>query len=200
MTNDWANFLNPDLVRTRLLRTGLFLVAHEMLLSAIKDRTHDFYSNTWTYTDGWKPSPDYREKVLSLDPKRKNDPFRASVEWLRQIEAIDEDDEASIRELTEERNRLAHELRNVLGGTIEHDFESLFPKLVHLVAKIDRWWIVNLEIATDPVLSGKEIDEDGVTPGSLMLLQVLNQVALGNDEEAWALYHAFASAHEDAKL
>ncbi|MEL6885320.1 MAG: hypothetical protein AAFP87_12485 [Pseudomonadota bacterium] len=200
MTNNWADFLNPDVVRTRLLRTGLFLVAHEMLLSAIKDRTHDFYSNTWTSNDGWKPSPAYREKVLSLDPKGKNDPLRASVVWLRQIEAIDDEDEASIRKLTEERNRLAHELRSVLGGTIEHDFEGLFPKLVHLVAKIDRWWIVNVELATDPELAGKEFDQEGVTPGSLMLLQVLNQVALGNDEEAWALYHAFASAHEDARF
>jgi hypothetical protein len=200
MANDWADFLNPDVVRTRLLRTGLFLVAHEMLLSAIKDRTHDFYSNTWTAADGWKPSPKYREKVLSLDPKSKNDPFRASIVWLRQIEAIDEQDEATIRELTEERNRLAHELRNVLGGTIEHDFESLFPKLVHLVTKIDRWWIVNVEIATDPDLAGKEFDEDDVTPGSLMLLQVLNQVALGNDEDAWELYHAFAFARDDTNL
>ncbi|NOD84309.1 hypothetical protein [Ruegeria sp. HKCCD6119] len=200
MADDWADFLNPDVVRTRLLRTGLFLVAHEMLLSAIKDRTHDFYSNTWTNNDGWKPSPDYREKVLSLDPKGKNDPFRASVAWLRQMEAIDEDDEVSIRKLTEERNRLAHELRNVLGGTIEHDFESLFPKLVHLVAKIDRWWIFNVDLATDPELAGEEFDVDRITPGSLMLLQVLNQVALGNDEEAWALYHAFASAHNDARF
>lgn len=197
MASGWTDFLNPDVVRTRFLRTGLFLVAHEMLLSSIKDRTHDFFSNTWTATDGWKPSPKYREKVLSLDPKGKNNQLRASVVWLRQMEAIDENDEFTIRELTEERNRLAHELRNVLGGTYKHDFENLFPKLVSLVAKIDRWWIVNVEIATDPDLAGKEFDEDGVIPGSLMLLQVLNQVALGKDEEAWTLYHEFMSAHED---
>ncbi|GAA6202939.1 hypothetical protein NBRC116599_41650 [Aquicoccus sp. SU-CL01552] len=168
-------------------------------MSSIKDRAHDFFSDTWTAADGWKPGPEYRDKVLSLDPKGKNDPFRASIAWLRQMEAIDEQDETTIRELTEERNRLAHELRNVLGGTLKHDFESLFTKLVSLVAKIDRWWIVNIEIATDPDLAGKEFDEDGVTPGSLMLLQVLNQVALGKDEGAWALYHEFVSTHEDTK-
>lgn len=196
MASEWANFLNPEVVRTRFLRTGLFLVAHEMLLSSIKDRIHDFYSNTWTATDGWKPSSKYRKKVLCLDPKGRNDPLRASVAWLRQMGAIDEDDESTLRELTEERNRLAHELRNVLSGTHNHDFESLFPKVVSLVAKIDRWWIVNVDIATDPDFSGRELDEQGVTPGSLMLLQVLNQVALGKDEEAWALYHEFMLAHE----
>ena len=197
MTSEWADFLNPDVVRTRFLRTGLFLIAHEMLLSSIKDRAHDFFSNTWTAADGWKSSPEYREKVLSFDPKGKSDPFRASVAWLRHIEAIDEHDEATIRELTEERNRIAHELRKILGGTLKHDFEGLFPKLVSLVAKIDRWWIVNVEIAIDPDLAGREFDEEEVTPGSLMLLQVLNQVALGKDEEAWALYHEFVSKHED---
>ncbi|MEY8141209.1 hypothetical protein [Falsihalocynthiibacter sp. CO-5D18] len=165
-------------------------------MNSVKDRPHDFFSDTWTATDGWKSSPKYRKNVLSLDPKGKNDPLRASIAWLRQIGAIDEYDEITIRELTEERNRLAHELRKVLGGTHRHDFENLFPKLISLVAKIERWWIVNVEIATDPDLAGKEFDEDGVTPGSVILLQVLNQVALGKDEEAWALYHEFISANE----
>ncbi len=197
MTDTWADFLNPEVIRTRFVRAGLFLVAHEMLLSAIKDRVHDFYSDTWTATEGWKPSPSYREEVLPLDPKGKNDPLRASIAWLRQMEAIDENDEAEFRELTEERNRLAHELHNVVGGTQLHDFENLFPRLVALVAKIERWWVINVEIATDPDLFDADIDEDGVTPGSLMLLQVLSQVALGNDEEAWALYREFAAPKEE---
>ncbi|WP_204166541.1 hypothetical protein, partial [Tritonibacter mobilis] len=36
----------------------------------------------------------------------------------------------------------------------------------------------------DPDLAGKEFDEDGITPGSLILLQVLSQVALGYKEDA----------------
>ncbi|MBL3566697.1 hypothetical protein JMM59_17015 [Rhodovulum sulfidophilum] len=197
MADKWANFLNPDVVRTRFIRTGLFLVAHEMLLSAIKDRIHDFYSNSWTAVGGWKASPDYREKVLSLDPKGKNDPLRASIVWLLRIQAINKDDENTIREMTEERNRLAHELRNVLGGTLDHDFESLFPKLAALIAKIDRWWVVNVEMATDPEFVGTELNQDEVTPGSLMLLKVLNKVALGKDEEAWGIYHEFTSTRDD---
>ncbi|ANT62193.1 hypothetical protein AYJ57_17350 [Salipiger sp. CCB-MM3] len=170
-----------------------------MLLSAIKDRTHDFYSNTWTAVDGWKPSQAYREKVLSLDPKGKNDPLRASIAWLRQSSAIDEQDETTIRELTEERNRLAHELRNVLSGTLKHDFEEYFPKLVALIAKIDRWWIINVELATDPHLMGREFDEDHVIPGSLMLLGVLEQVVLGDDEEAWETYQNIMSSYEETR-
>ena len=196
MTNEWDDFLNPDVVRARFVQTGLFLVAHEMLLSAIKDQLHDFFVDSWTASDGWKTSPKYREKVLSLDPKGKSDPLRASVEWLRQMEAIDEYDETVIREMTEERNRLAHELRNVLGGSYQHNFEHLFPKLVKLVSKIDRWWVINVEMATNPDLIDVEIDEDGVMPGSVMLLQVLSQVALGQDDEAWAFYREFVSQRD----
>ena len=188
MGDNRSDFLNPEVVRKRFVRVGLFLVAHEMLLSAIKDRLHDFFSDSWTAQDGWKPSPDYRRKVLVLDPKGKNDIFRASVAWLRSMNAIDETDVSSIRELTEERNRLAHEIRNVIGGSYNHDFSNLYPKLVTLVAKIDRWWVVNVEIATDPDLMDRDIDEDSVMPGSLAALQLLETVALGNEAEAWALY------------
>lgn len=192
----WAEFLNPDVVRARFVRSGLFLVAHEMLVSAIKDHLHDFFADTWTTKDGWKTSTKYREEVLSLDPKKKNDPYRASVTWLRQNGAIDDYDEQTVRLLTDERNRLAHELRNVIGGSNQHDFESLFPKLVALVVKIDKWWVVNVDTATDPDMMSKELDEDGVIPGSQIMLQVLIEVALGQEEKAWALYREFMAHHD----
>ncbi|WP_166506986.1 hypothetical protein [Frigidibacter mobilis] len=132
MKNEWADFLNPDVVRARFVRAGLFLVAHEMLVSAIVGRLHDFYADRWDAKTGWKASPAYREKVLSLDPKNKSDPWRASLAWLCHMDAIDDDDEKAIRELTLERNRLAHDLRKVVGSSYHHDFESLFPYSWHL--------------------------------------------------------------------
>jgi len=166
-------------------------VAHEMLVSAVRDRLRDFFADGWT-AKGWKTSAAYRDKVLTLDPKNKGDPWRASLVWLRQMDAIDDDDERAIRELTLERNRLAHELRKVVGSSYHHlDFEGLFPKLLALVAKIDRWWVVNVDIETDPELMDEEIDAASVVPGSQILLQVLAEVALGKDEKAWALYREF---------
>lgn len=199
MVNEWADFLNPDVVRTRFVRAGLFLVAHEMLISSIKDRLHDFFSDTWSAEDGWKTTIKYREKVLSLDPKKKNDPLRASVAWLRHIGAIDDADEKAIQKLTNERNLLAHELRKVLGGSHRHDFESLFPQLTALVVKIDKWWVINLEIATDPDVMNSDIDLDGVVAGSQMLLQVLAEVALGQDDKAWELYKEIIEQHGSVK-
>ena len=168
-----------------------------MLLRSVKDRLHEFFANTWTAEDGWKTSSSYREKVLSLDPKGKSDPLRASIAWLRQMDVIDANDEKEIRELTDERNRLAHELGGMLGGSFQHDFDSLFPKLAALVVKIDKWWVVNVEIAIDPELTGAAIDLDEVVPGSQIILQALEQIALGEDDNAWAFHNEFMAQQDD---
>lgn len=195
----WEEFLNPNILRPRLLSMGLFMIAHEMLVDAIKGRLLDFFGENWTADGGWKPSAAYREKVLSLDPKGKNDALRGSIAWLRNIEAIDASDENTIKECTEARNKIAHELRDVMAGKGGPTFHELFPKLVDLVVKIDRWWIINVDIDTDPELAAKEIDFDDVTPGSLLVLQVMSQVALGDDEEAWEIYNWCVENYQKSK-
>jgi hypothetical protein len=190
----WVDFLNPDLVRTKFVAMGLFMVAHEMLLDAIKDRPLGFFSNEWTSEGELQQCDDYRREILARDPKGKGDALRGSLAWLREMEAIDEADIASVQEFTDARNVIAHELRNIIGGSTTPHFAGLFPRLIELVAKIDRWWVINVEIATDPDLAGQEIDEEGVTPGSLLIMQILGRVALGEDEEAWELYRAFTES------
>ena len=187
----WAEFLNPDVVRTKLVAMGLFMIAHEMLLDAIKDRPLGFFANNWTADGGWQQSDEYRREILARDPRGKGDALRGSLAWLREMEAVDDADLAAVREFTDARNTIAHELRDIVGGGTMPDFAGLFPRLIELVAKIDRWWIVNVEIATDPDLAGREIDEDGVTPGSILIMQILSRVALGEEDEAWELYRAF---------
>jgi hypothetical protein len=65
-------------------------------------------------------------------------------------------------------------------------FEDRFGDMVTLLDKIERWWIVNVEIPTHPDFDGKydEIDENGVIPGPILSLRVLIDVALGSDESA----------------
>ena len=62
----------------------------------------------------------------------------------------------------------------------------------------DRWWVINVDIATDLDMAGQDIDEDGVTPGSLLIMQILGQVALGEHDEAWELYRAFVESESSA--
>ncbi|MCB9947555.1 MAG: hypothetical protein H6842_06985 [Rhodospirillaceae bacterium] len=189
----WAEFLDPDVVRTKFITMGLFMIAHELLLSAIKDHPLSFFGDQWTAEKGWRQSEDYKREVLALDPKGKGDMLRGSLAWLKTNGAIDNADDATVYELTAARNMIAHELHKIIGGQQSLDLVRLFPRLTEIVTKIERWWIINVEIPTNPDWDGKEIDEDDITPSSVLLIQLLSQVALGSDESAWALYRKFVA-------
>jgi len=68
------------------------------------------------------------------------------------------------------------------------DFEQCFQEMVRLLRKIEVWWIVNVEIPTNPDFDGEQIDEQGIVPGSVMSLQLLCDIALG-DERQSRYYH-----------
>mgnify|MGYP006295264935 CR=1 FL=1 len=130
---------------------------------------------------------------MALDPKGKEDSLRGCIKWLEKMEVIDADDLEVIEELTCARNIFAHELRNVISAGEMPEFERLFPKIIFLVTKIDRWWIINVEMAVDDQRADEEVDPKNVTPGTTLLLQVLERVALGEGEAAWELYQRFAN-------
>ena len=161
-----------------------------MLLDSIKRHPLDFFSDRWTI-DGPEPSAKYATEVLALDPKGKNDALRGSIAWLRKMDAISVDDEVSIRSVSNARNELAHEMTGMLGGSKPPEFIDHFAMLMTLVQKIERWWIINVELATNPDFDGQEIDEDGIISGSSLVMQMLSQVALGAGDEAWELHRAF---------
>ena len=56
--------------------------------------------------------------------------------------------------------------------------------MVRLLRKIEKWWIVEFEIPINSDFDGKEIDEDGIVPGPVMMLQLMFDVALGPEQEA----------------
>ena len=183
----WAEILNPDAMRTKFIMTGLFMVAHEMLLYSIKGRLLAFYADDWCNGEP-VPSDGYKNKVLALDPKNKNDALRGSIAWLRNGSAIDKYDEDTIRKVTDVRNAIAHELGNIIFDNNMPDLVQHFPKIVELVAKIDRWWIINLEDVNE---------EDEIMSGQILGIQALYQVALGDEKEAWELYRAFMKRNAD---
>ena len=186
----WADFLNPEVIRNTFVSAGLFLVAHEMLLDSIKRHPLDFFANRWTQ-EGPEESEKYRKEVLGLDPKGANDPVRGSIAWLRRMGALDAGDELAIKRVTDERNRLAHELSGMIHGTKPRNFVEHYPTLVGLVSKVEKWWIINVEMATDPDFDGQDVDLDQIVPGVILSLELLSQVALGEGEEAWEFHRWF---------
>lgn len=140
---------------------------------------------------GTEPSPKYAAEVLAIDPKRKRDALRGSIAWLRKMEVISEEDENAIRVVTDARNELAHELSAMVGGSKPPDFIEHFSTLMTLINKIEKWWIINVEIPTNPDYDGKTIVEEDIIPGPAWTMQILAQVALGEGDEAWELHRQF---------
>lgn len=180
--DQWERFLNPDVVRPSLFLATMFITTFEILKDSIVDDICSFYTNGFD-AHGPTIDPKYQSEVLS----KNKSPLYASLQWLREHDALDEEDLVTFKKLNNTRNLLAHQLFSVVTGQIESTHEAEFDVLVALLRKIGVWWIVNVEIPTNPDHDGQEIDEDGIVPGAVLSLQILIQVASGSTEllENW---------------
>lgn len=174
--------LDPDVVRPSLFMATMFITAFEILKDSIVGRIRNYYSIGLS-KDGDAVGPDYVNEVLS----RNKSSVYASLDWLIEHHAIDDSDLVAFDRLKTTRNLLAHQLFDVVTGQVESSHQEQFGDLVELLRKIEVWWVVNVEIATNPDYDGQEIDEAGIVPGAILSLQMLLQVASGNTEllEAW---------------
>lgn len=180
--DQWERFLDPDVVRPSLFLATMFITTFEILKDSIVDDVRGFYTNGFD-EHGLTVSSDYLAKVLS----KNKSPLYASLQWLRENDAIDDEDLLTFEKLKSTRNLLAHQLFAVVTGQVESGHETQFDDLVKLLRKIGVWWVVNVEIPTNPDYDGTEIDEEGIVPGAVLTLQMLIQVASGNTEllEHW---------------
>lgn len=182
-TNDrWERFLDPEVLRPSLFLATMFITTFEILKDSVVSKVRDFYSNGFD-EHGPTVGSEYQARVLS----RNKSSLYASLQWLRENDAIDENDLAIFEKLKVTRNQLAHELFAVVTGQIESAHQVQFEELVALLRKIGVWWVVNVEIPINPDFDEKEIDEEGIVPGEILSLQMLIEVASGNTEllEAW---------------
>jgi hypothetical protein len=181
-TDQWERFLDPDVVRPSLFLATMFISTFEILKDSIVDDIRGFYTNGFD-EHGPTIEPKYQSEVLS----KNRSPLYASLQWLREHDVIDVEDLATFEKLKNTRNLLAHQLFAVVTGQVESAHEAQFDALVELLRKIGVWWVVNVEIPTNPDFDGQEIDEEGIVPGAVLSLQMLIQVASGNTEllEHW---------------
>jgi hypothetical protein len=175
----WETFLNPTTLRSNLIVASIYITAFELLKDAIVHRIRDFFTNGFDQ-NGWRIDPKYQSKVLS----KNRSPVYASLAWLKDVDAIDDADTAAFERVKELRNKLAHALTSVLYEGLPTDFAERLNEMISLLDKIERWWIVNVEIATDPDLHDKQIDETNVIPGPILGLHLLLDIALGSEEES----------------
>jgi hypothetical protein len=184
----WERFLNPDILRQNLILASLYIAYYEILKNSIIGRLKDFFAREWT-KEGPMESETYKVEVLT----RNKSSIYASLSWLIENEVIDRNDLESFEHIKKCRNELAHELTELINKGIELQHLDAFGKLINLLNKIEVWWILNVEIPTNEDFADKEIDESHIIPGPIAMLQVLLDVALGDEERSKYYYQKFTN-------
>lgn len=175
----WEEFLDPDVLRGKLISASIYIAAYEMLKESIVGRIRNFYSSGFT-SEGYTLSPEYEETVLS----RNRSQLYASLMWLRDNDVIDDTDLAKFEEVKAWRNRLAHEMSSHVVGSLGLGYLEQLHVMAALLKKVETWWIVNVEIPTNPDMADTEIDESGIVPGPSISLQLMIEVALGDSKQS----------------
>lgn len=173
----WENFLTPAVMQERLIAVSLYITAFEMLKESIIGRLRDFYCIAFT-ADETIISPDYKRKVLALNKS----PLYASLTWLENTGTIDQEDIELFEQLKLVRNSLAHEVPEIVLTGKDLALMERMQDVMSLMRKIEVWWIVNVEIETDPDFDGREVNPDEITPGPILMMQIMMEVLSGNEE------------------
>lgn len=173
----WEQLLTPAIAREKLISASLYITAFELLKDSIIDRIRSFYADTYNQ-NGPIVGPEYQEKVLS----RSKSVLYASLNWLLENDAINKQDIQLFESIKATRNSIAHGLHTLVIGDADFKHIERFQELVALLRKIEIWWVVNFEIPANPDYDGQEIDESGIVPGAVLMLQMMLEVVSGNEE------------------
>jgi hypothetical protein len=185
----FENILNPEILNLNLKVISMFIAIYESFKETIIGDVKDFYLTG--LSDGKLIySQKYEEEVLSKIKSKENRQIRATIQWFFDHDAIDERDKRKFIEITNERNRLTHDMFNTLYTELTNQTVDLLLDMLKLYEKMEKWWIVNIEIATDPdlLVNLDNIDFNGVMPLKLVFLKIMAEVAITDTKKYYELY------------
>lgn len=185
----WEKFLHPETLRENLIVISLFISAFEMFKDRIIEKPETFFCNGFD-ENGLIIDEKYKVEVLSKNKSR----LYASLLWLKDMGAVDDHDIEIFDSIRKHRNEVTHELLTFLSDAKRNFDVTRFESLVNLLAKIEKWWLINFELAIDPEMVPEDVNVDDVTPGPMWSLQLMLDIALGNEPKEGYYYDAFKNA------
>jgi hypothetical protein len=178
--DNWINFLNPENLKGNLMLSSLYIATFESFKDYIVDEVKFFFHN------GLKDGIDIFDPKYETHVKAKDKSVvKASLLWLMEMEAIDENDILKVDDLRQYRNKLSHELMTLLFEGLPEELPEKFAQLIQLRVKVEKWWILNIEIPTNPDFdSDIEINEDNVMTSSQMFNRLFMDMLSGDEKTA----------------
>ena len=162
---------------------ALFITVYELLEDTIISRPKDFYT---VLEFNERAQKKYKEKVLSLYDKdvipdilTKNKELISSLIWFKRNGAIDDKDIKIFTDSRTLRNKVTHEMLYMIadGGK---QLELPFALMYALFCKIEKWWILEIEVPTSGELPPDDIDQEGVMSGHMLVLETIMDILANN--------------------
>ena len=182
----WEKFLHPETLKNNLIAISLFITAFEMFKDRVVEKPETFFTNGFD-EDGLIVDERYKSEVLALSKSK----LYASLLWLKKMEAIEQADIVIFDSIRQHRNEVAHEPMEFLASSERNFDSSKFGDLIELLAKIEKWWFVNFELSIDPDMLPEGANPDEVVPGPIWSLQLMLDIALGNEPEEGYYFKVF---------
>ncbi|MGZ8874651.1 MAG: hypothetical protein ACXW1E_08020 [Halobacteriota archaeon] len=175
----WEKLTNPDVLRENLLSASVFISAYEMCREFIVSKPKDFFTDNWG-VDGETLSEEYSDDVMSFDKS----PLKASLLWFKEQGAIDDLGIEQFDQARRHRNEIAHNLPMFISDPSHEVNGKIFSSLLEVTHKIGVFWVINYELSLSPDYEGQEVDEDGIQIGTIMMINMMKQIAFGQESQA----------------
>lgn len=179
----WKNLFDRDVLKDSIQMLALYITVYELLESTVISNPKDFF----TVID-WddKAKREYHEHVLTLyNPKaipgingRRKD-IISSLLWFKSSGAIDDNDIQVFTDSKRLRNTLAHKMFESIADGGSKVVEQ-FSKMYTLFCKIERWWIMEIEVPISGDFEPGHVDEDDVMSGNMVMLNIVMDILANN--------------------
>ena len=185
MNKKILDLLNPEIFKSNLILSSLYIAYFENTTDYIIDQPRSFFWNGFNSEKGDLISPDYKTMVLDLDKK----PINASLKWFHNNGAIDEIDIQRFEDLRRYRNKLSHELTKILldEGLDPYIYTENLAKLFTLRIKLEKWWFFWFEIEFIEVENLEQFKESDVITGGQIIYQLFTDL-LSDDKDTANYY------------
>ena len=177
----WMRFLDPENLKDGLIFSSLYIATYESFKGYVMEEVKFFFNNGF---DNGKYifSDSYDSDVLSKDKSA----VKATLLWLKEHGAIEDRDIEIFDELRKYRNKLAHELMGLLFEGLPEELPDKFIELIKLRVKIEKWWILNIEIPTNPNFDADiDISDKDITTSSQIFNQLILDMLSGDENKAF---------------
>lgn len=180
----WEKLTNPKTLRENLMSASVYISAYEMCREFIVSKPKDFFTDSWGLVEE-SLSDEYKDEVGAFSKS----PLKASLLWFKSLGAINDQDIEKIDLAREHRNEIAHNMPMFISDPQHEVNANIFNDLLEVTHKIGVYWVLNFEIAIDPEFNDREVDENKIQIGTILMIKMTMQIAFGQEPEEGYFYN-----------